>query len=365
MRSGAIIALTDEGVVGWAIDHEQPGAHFRVVLLANGRPLGVQMTADEKGALVKAACGEIRPSFTIAVQAEEELQFPVELELRDTEGTLLGPSLTVQQSEHIDPKTFRLSALAYEGFCDRETDGRREGWIWNLCIPQLPVILEVMVETETVDFIKADRFRPDLMEAGKRDGSCSFSVAVPPPNVTNPEIILRIVGTTFHLQHLNKDAHILSLQDNTQVTAIEQQLLSMGGGHPSTVHPETSGTNVQYVMGHESMLQAFEARLREALREQGNRLDRQESILAATRGTIDNLVRTWLQIQNEVALLRADLAAFHEHTGGAFTKAIKSAVVGVPLPNARLQKNSRKQLERRVGNTQKKMSLNQPRRPTK
>jgi len=318
MRSGAIIALTDKGVVGWAIDHEEPEAHFRVVVLGNGQPLGVETTTDAYEAWVKAACGEARPSFAIPVQAKVELSFPLELELRDSVGTLLGPPLRIEQSDHLDLQTLGPSATAYEGFCDREVNGRLEGWVWNMCIPQLPVILEVLSKGEIVNVIKADRFRPDLKEAGKRNGSCGFSIALPllQPGMAHQDISLRIAGTMLDLQRLNEEGRALSWHDAThvQVPAIEQQLLSMGGGHPNTAYPETpaGGAGTHYVAEREAAFRDLEIRLQEALRSQNSRLDGQEAILAATRGTIDNLVRTWLQLRNEIALLREELASFRE-----------------------------------------------------
>jgi len=317
MRSGAILALTDDGVVGWAIDHEKPETHFRVVVLGNGQPLGVGMTAVSDLSLVKVACGENRPSFTISPQSEEALRFPLELELRDTEGTLLGPSLTIEHSDHIDPRTLRLYATAYEGFCERQVDGRLEGWAWNTCIPQLPVILEVSLEGEVHDFVRADRFRHDLVEAGKRNGSCGFSVVVPAQKSENPayEVALKIAGTGFDLQFLTSMQSIAQVPlrheaAGEQVHPIEQQLLSMGGGHPNVAQSETPGGSVmQYASERELAFTALEAKIRDALGAQNSRFDRQEAILAAVKGTVDNLVRTWLQVRNDIALLRADFAA--------------------------------------------------------
>jgi hypothetical protein len=320
MRSGAILALTDKGVVGWAIDHDQPNSHFPVVLLGNGQPLGVKKTADADESLVKAACGEARPSFMIAVTAETVLEFPLELELRDTEGTLLSPPLTIEQPEYIDTRTLQLSTSAYEGFCDQEVGGRLEGWVWNMCVPQLPVILEVLLDGDVLHIAKADRFRDDLMDAGKRGGSCGFSVPIPllPPGKTSSEISLRIAGTGFHLKRLTmtKDQPQAHQPARERVPALEQQLLAMGGGHPNVIFPESpSGAVSQPAI--EPTMKDIEAKLREALGVQNGRLNRQEAILAAVKGTTDNLVRTWLQIRNEVALLHADLAKLQAQISGA------------------------------------------------
>jgi hypothetical protein len=241
------------------------------------------------------------------------------LELRDSEGTLLGPPLTIEQSEHIDPRTLQLHATAYEGFCERQVDGRLEGWAWNVCIPQLPVILEIQRDGEVVDFVRADRFRLDLVDAGKRNGSCGFSVAlpIPPLGALNPEVTLRIAGTGFQLQYLTlmKDpVQVLSphVTAGEQAHVIEQQLLSMGGGHPNVAQSETPGGAVmQHATERALALTALESRLHDALGAQKSRLDRQEAILAAVKGTVDNLVRTWLQVRNDIALLRADFEALH------------------------------------------------------
>jgi hypothetical protein len=74
-----------------------------------------------------------------------------------------------------------------EGYVERAAAWKIEGWALNVDHPDLPVLLEVCLRNRVIGQVVARNHRPDLQEAGKGNGCCAFSVAL--PERLRPEIL--------------------------------------------------------------------------------------------------------------------------------------------------------------------------------
>jgi molybdenum cofactor biosynthesis enzyme MoaA len=83
------------------------------------------------------------------------------------------------------------------------------GWAWDSGKPNDPVVVEFSRNGRSVATIAADRFRPDLVEAGFGNGCHSFEIELPPAVLTTdardfapefaPALSARIQGSAFEL----------------------------------------------------------------------------------------------------------------------------------------------------------------------
>lgn len=71
------------------------------------------------------------------------------------------------------------ATTAYEGYVDTFGTFEITGWAVDALAPAQRLVVEVLADGVPVAQTTADRFRPDLAEAGKSDGRCSFSLPVP------------------------------------------------------------------------------------------------------------------------------------------------------------------------------------------
>jgi hypothetical protein len=70
-----------------------------------------------------------------------------------------------------------MSEAALPGFISIFTVRRISGWAWNPAQPDAPIDVEIMDGTEMLFRIRADRFRPDLLQNGIGDGCHGFDLA--------------------------------------------------------------------------------------------------------------------------------------------------------------------------------------------
>jgi len=66
-----------------------------------------------------------------------------------------------------------------EGFVDTASGPVLTGWAMDVDHPHLPVLLEIIRDMAVIGTVLACNFRLDLQQAGKADGRCAFSFAVP------------------------------------------------------------------------------------------------------------------------------------------------------------------------------------------
>ena len=78
----------------------------------------------------------------------------------------------------------RGSELPFESYVDSITPQRITGWCWFPDRPDLVPTVRVRAGAAVVVTARADQFRQDLADAGKRCGACAFDIALPPLSET-------------------------------------------------------------------------------------------------------------------------------------------------------------------------------------
>jgi hypothetical protein len=69
--------------------------------------------------------------------------------------------------------------LQRTGYLDEVSDVGIRGWAWDPRRPNLPEVVEILVDGELLVSMAANLFREDLAQAGKGDGRHSFVVPLP------------------------------------------------------------------------------------------------------------------------------------------------------------------------------------------
>jgi hypothetical protein len=81
------------------------------------------------------------------------------------------------------PVVARAASLAspgpLEGYVERASAWKIEGWAFDYANPDLPVCLEIFAGDEMLGTVLAHNHRPDLRQAGKGRGACAFRFALP------------------------------------------------------------------------------------------------------------------------------------------------------------------------------------------
>ena len=176
---GGLIAITAEGVVGWARDIDRPAAPVRVVVLANDEPVASGLANRFDHPIVRARVGAGVPAFVVRLARPPRAGFPLLLTLRDVRGNTLGPPLPIRTREQLLPAVGAPAPGDYDGAVDGLHAGSLIGWALDRRNPAEPVAVAVQDGSSLLAETVADRFRPDLLAAGKGDGKCGFAIALP------------------------------------------------------------------------------------------------------------------------------------------------------------------------------------------
>jgi hypothetical protein len=115
-----------------------------------------------------------------------------------------GPKLDKALRPLVARATSNLSPGSLRGSIDRIVfPWKIEGWAHDEAHPELPVLLEVLLDNLTIGTVLACDFRKDLLEAGIGQGRCSFtfrSEARLPPEVIETLQIRRVAdGATIRM----------------------------------------------------------------------------------------------------------------------------------------------------------------------
>ncbi len=99
------------------------------------------------------------------------------------------------------PPLAQPDTSAIEGFLEVANCHRIEGWVWRPEHAEIPVAVDIWDGNRLITTVQADRFRQDLVDAGKGDGKHAFSF-IPPPALHNHHSRLfwvNIAGTNISL----------------------------------------------------------------------------------------------------------------------------------------------------------------------
>jgi hypothetical protein len=73
-----------------------------------------------------------------------------------------------------------IAAGTLEGFVDMVNDRHIQGWALDTANPNLPVLLNIMLDEQRLGSVLACQLRDDLRNAGKGSGRCAFAFNFPP-----------------------------------------------------------------------------------------------------------------------------------------------------------------------------------------
>ncbi len=177
--AGGLLAASPTGIVGWAWLPASPEKLVNVVVRAGETDLG-RVKADDFGIdIVRKRVGAGVPGFCIRPALAPAGPYPLSITLHSETGDVLGGALHVQAPEQLDFHILPGPDAKVEGVVDGFNAGRISGWAWNSAAPGQPLGVELYDGARFLGRGQADMYRPDLRDAGKRDGACGFAIDLP------------------------------------------------------------------------------------------------------------------------------------------------------------------------------------------
>lgn len=175
---GALLAITPQGVLGWAWNPASPDTQISVTLIAAGQVVGAGVADIFDNEVVRRRAGPGKPGFLITLSELPQVEFPLDLELFGPEGARLGAPLRVWDQSALTPITVNPKGQ-YEGHVDGVEAGSIVGWAWSPTSPNQDVMVELYEGDNCIDRVRATEYREDLAQAGKKGGHCGFHIDLP------------------------------------------------------------------------------------------------------------------------------------------------------------------------------------------
>jgi len=112
-------------------------------------------------------------------------------------------SITTPSDQMLALRAAAGAGLDYEGFHDTSDCAGISGWAWDRSRPNSPIAVDLYDGDRLLAKLPADRFRQDLLEGGKGNGSHGLTYAWPPSvRDGRPHTIrLKVSGTDVELQN--------------------------------------------------------------------------------------------------------------------------------------------------------------------
>ena len=197
---GGLIAVTPDGILGWAWDSCNPSVPVLVTISAGGNTLGSGVADILDNEIVRQRVGVGIPAFLIKPITVPRSNYPIELDLIGESGRTLGSSLSVSGSQVLWD-LLPADGSPYDGHVDAIQDGYLIGWAWDPNDPDREVILELFEGGELLGRAPASDYRADLADAGKRGGHCVFRFELPLSLFDDRchSLTVRVANTQFQL----------------------------------------------------------------------------------------------------------------------------------------------------------------------
>jgi hypothetical protein len=176
---GGLLAVTRDGIIGWARQSDRPGTPVKVVVSIDGWPVATAVADRFDLPAVRDEIGEGVPGFAVLLAEAPNAHLPYHITARSSCGTVLGWPLQVRTPDDILPAIKPSAAPDYEGVVEFLRAGKLTGWVWNRSDPRHEVTVNVLDGETLLGQATANVMREDLRRAGKRDGACGFSFDLP------------------------------------------------------------------------------------------------------------------------------------------------------------------------------------------
>lgn len=225
--AGGLLAASPAGIVGWAWMPRSPEQMVDVVVLAGETVLG-RLRADDFGLpLVRQRVGSGVPGFVLRPSVVPAGPYPVHIILRTASGEVLGENLQIGGPEQLEVHTGPGPDARIEGVLDGFNVGQLIGWAWNSAAAAHALSVELYDGERFLSRSLADRYRPDLQAAHKRDGACGFALDLP----------VSLLDGKAHSLHVRVAGHGIELEGSP---------LSFGQLHISSLTDEMTNLRTQF-----------------------------------------------------------------------------------------------------------------------
>ncbi len=152
----------------------------------------------------------------------------------------------------------------FQGHVDGWDGARLRGWAFDSTNPTRRLDVEVLQGGQRILLLKADRFRPDLAQAGLGDGCCSFDVPLPVTLFDAPTVMLQLRphGSGQDLTGSPVTARNPSAAlDAASLSALSEKI---AGTAQAAQAPEALDTLVDWLREHHDLVYARQAALLQA-----------------------------------------------------------------------------------------------------
>ncbi len=198
---------------GWAWNPYAPHEKLKVEILGNQTLLATIHASLYRADLEEAEVGDGRHAFRFELppQLLDGRENEVRARIAGAGHELDGSPLIVKAE--------------FESCLDDFSGEYILGWAWNRSSKSRPIALDIFVDNERIGTVSANRFRADLLAAGKGDGCIAFQIRLPARWRTRSGFVVsaKIAGSDVHL----KDSPKLVLSSavlRETVTAIHSKL---------------------------------------------------------------------------------------------------------------------------------------------
>ena len=165
--SGHIDRCDRSGVHGWAFDAGRPHTPVWLDVVVDGVVRATVVANAHRSDLERAGKGLGHCAFAVAFDPPLSVTDQHSVILRRAQdGAPMPPVLLPVQPGEPGPLVGRIDQLDAAGV---------SGWAYDLDWPGLPVPLEISSGGAVIGHAMADRYRPDLEQAGKAGGRCAYS----------------------------------------------------------------------------------------------------------------------------------------------------------------------------------------------
>jgi Glycosyl transferases group 1 len=194
---GRLDRVEHEWIGGWARDLDAPEHKVVLRVFDNGIPV-VDVTAERfREDLKEAGIGSGEHAFMLSLPRAlpRALRHVIEVRRADDGRLLLGSPkiLEAEVDDRAVPVGDRPRA-SWRGHIDVVTRGRIEGWAFDPANPDVPLALVIFNNGEVLARVLANRFRPDLEEAGLGSGRHAFGYTIPGGLAPTRRHVLQVIG---------------------------------------------------------------------------------------------------------------------------------------------------------------------------
>jgi hypothetical protein len=176
---GGLLAITSDGVLGWAWKPADPSIAVEADIVCNGQILSSIIADLFSNPAIRSRIGSGIPGFLAKLSLQPAGPYPITLQLHSRTGGLLGDPLVINHPRELSTVVQGLGASSFEGYVDYVADGYVTGWAWKPADPAEQVAVELMEGEIRLDRALASIHRQDLASCGKRGGSCGFRLELP------------------------------------------------------------------------------------------------------------------------------------------------------------------------------------------